>query len=159
LKTIENGMRVLEFSDAEAVCNHVNQVCIDTERLYHPNFHFWLAQEYNVDIVQERIVAEHALGFFKNGQLVGTGFIDLKTGWISGVYVSLQGEGIGSKILDDLISVTVGTDLTNILASVHPTGGSMRHLLLQKGFVNVGIDPHRIYFPDVSFEVFDKPCV
>lgn len=143
----------LTQKDAQAVSDHVRQVCENTPRLDHVNNEYWLESEYSVAVLEERISSHFSIGVYMDEVLVGTGFTSVENGLLSGIYVSRQGHGIGNIIMGNLLAYLKSKNVTHIEASVHPSGGAMRHLLAKNGFVIQGIDPKRVYFPDVAFEV------
>ena len=146
-------LKNLAHEDAKTVSEHVRQVCNNTPRLNHPNNEYWLESEYSIKVVKARILSHYSIGAYMDGVLVGTGFASTNSGLLSGIYVSKQGYGVGALIVDNLLDYLKAEQVTHIEASVHPSGRAMRHLLAKNGFIVQGIDPKRIYFPDIAFEV------
>jgi len=146
-------LRELNLDDAVLVAQHVREVCETSPHLDDPRNDWWLTNEYSVEAVEHKIYHYYSVGAFEDSVLVGTGFASVESGLLSGIYVSVQGKGIGSAIIAELLSHLQAHSVTRIEASVHPKSASMRHLLARYGFIIEGTDPDRSYFHDVNFEI------
>lgn len=151
----EMTFRELTIHDAVEVSRHVRFVCDNSPHLNHPNNDEWLSLEYSSEIVAAKIAHTYSVGVYRNNELIGTGFVDLETGLMSGIYVAHQGNGLGSTIIDRLLVRLRNVGLDHAEASVHPHSEAMLHLLTTKGFKFLSIDPNKDYFPDVEFRLME----
>jgi RimJ/RimL family protein N-acetyltransferase len=151
--TTEITLKNLTIHDASAVSLHVRQVYENTPRLNHVDNEHWLQSEYSATALKERISDHYSIGVYMEGTLIGTGFAHARNGLLSGIYVSRQGHGVGTLIIENLLAHLKKEQVTQAEASVHPSSAAMRHLLAKNGFIIQGVDPNRMYFPDVNFEI------
>jgi citrate lyase synthetase len=147
----------MNVEDIQSVIDHVTNVSLASSHLDHPNIGAWLEGEYNPADVLAKLDSSICLIVRDNEHIVGTGFIDTTTGYISGVYVSNKGHGTGRLIVDRLLEEAAAEAGTkHFTASVHPDSKAMQHILSTSGFTATHVDPHVVYYVGTDFMIWEK---
>jgi hypothetical protein len=142
--------------DVQSVIEHVTSVSLASPHLDHPNIGAWLNGEYNPAEVLSKLETSICLIVRNDKNIVGTGFIDTVTGYISGVYVSNRGHGTGRLIVDKLLEKATAAGTKHFTASVHPGSKAMQHVLSTSGFTATHVDPHVVYYVGTDFMIWEK---
>ena len=146
----------MNVGDVHSVIEHVASVSLASPHLDHPNIGAWLDGEYSPTDVLAKLDSSICLIARDGERIVGTGFIDVTSGYISGVYVSTRGHGIGRLIVDRLLEDAMASGTKHFTASVHPGSTSMQHILSTSGFTATHVDPHVVYYVGTDFMIWQK---
>jgi len=146
----------MNVEDVQSVIDHVSKVSLASPHLAHPNIGTWLEGEYSPVEVLAKLDSSICLIVRDEENIVGTGFIDTNTGYISGIYVSNQGHGTGRLIVDRLLKDAAEVGTKHFTASVHPNSKAMQHVLSTSGFIATHVDPHVVYYIGTDFMIWEK---
>ena len=146
----------MTVEDIQSVIDHVAKVSLVSPHLDHPNIGAWLEGEYNPSEMLAKLDSNVCLIVRDEESIVGTGFIDIVTGYISGVYVSNQGHGTGRLIVNKLLETAEAAGTKHFTASVHPGSKAMQHVLSTFGFTATHADPHVVYYVGTDFMIWEK---
>jgi len=149
-------IRNITNKDIPAVIEHIHRVCLSSEHLAHPRMEEWMKADYNQAALESKLTSSICLLVTGADGIVGTGFVDIKSGYISGVYVSQQGSGIGRAIVKKLISEGEAAGIGLFSASVHPDSLAMQHVLGTAGFEKRHIDPEILYYVGTDFMIWER---
>ena len=147
----------LSVEDAPAAAELIETVVGKTPHLKdHPGTLGWLHDWYSVESLTAKIRAEYGLAVRdESGGLEGVGFVDLVTGYITGVYVLDQGHGYGSYLIAYLLEHLDKPVAAQAFMHLHPDS-AMRYVAEKFGFRDVGPDPSKVYFPDEDYRVYSR---
>ena len=139
--------------------NIYNVIISATEALENePKYKFWLDTLYAQEVVETRILSEHVfIAAGKEGQVVGSAFLNPTTGYFSGWYVKpgFHNKGLGVKLLDAVLSAADSN--TRIYCSVRKQYRKPISILERYNFTVIEDDLDGTFFPHSEWFIMKTP--